>query len=304
MRARCGRGLLAALFGTVSLVCIGCTTSASQSVTVGAPTVGPPSARALADVRRAISTTVHRTAGVSYLLAGAQVFGNTPTPVTGNGTFDLLQGFGSAVLRQPSGQQSMVLTPSVVYTRVPLSGGAALPPGKTWMLASLTGSESFATNFPQFVVQVEGFNPLLYLDEANWGAVSAAPLGPSQINRAPAQGYLVKADLVRAIANATSPTAASMSLAIKSELLAVGTGTGNGMNPTVDIRLWVDSSGRVVTIQGSPPGAGVGTTTITLSRFGVAVTVTKPALTTVIDIASLTPSGERENNGGGDSDGA
>jgi hypothetical protein len=170
------------------------------------------------------------------------------------------------------------------------------------MSASLTGSESLATNFPQFVVQVEGFNPLLYLDEASWGAVSAAPIGPREVNGARTMGYLVRVDLATALARATGPSAASMSLAIKSELTSAGTGRSGSSQ--VSVRFWVDGAGRVVRIQGSPPGAGVGTTSITLSGFGVVIRPTPPRPSKVVDIASLTPSGERENNGGGDADGA
>jgi hypothetical protein len=266
--------------------------------------VGPATARALHTVQSAIGTTVGQSAAVSYVLAGARVFGTSPTPVTGSGTFDLRQGVGSVVLQQPSGRQLMVLTPTIVYTRVPPGGGAALPQGKSWMLASLTASESLATNFPQFVVQVEGFNPLLYLDEIAWGAVSAAPLGSREMNGAPAEGYLVRADLARSVGRATSTSAASMALAIQSELTAAGTAANGSANPDVSVRLWIDGAGRVVTIEGSPPGAGVGTTTIVLSRFGVPVSVKPPVVSQVVDIASLTPSGERENNGGGDADGA
>jgi hypothetical protein len=255
-------------------------------------------------VQRAIGATLGQSAAVSYVLAGAQVFGTSPTPVTGSGTFDLGHGVGSVVLHQPSGRQLMVLTPTIVYTRVPAGGGAALPPGKSWMLASLTASESLATNFPQFVVQVEGFNPLLYLDEVSWGGVSAAPLGSREINGAPADGFLVHVDLARSTSAATSPSAASMALAIRSELTAAGTVVGGSAKADVVVRLWIDGAGRVVAIEGSPPGAGVGTTTITLSQFGVPVSVKPPVLSDVIDIASLTPSGERENNGGGDADGA
>jgi hypothetical protein len=251
----------------------------------------------------AIPKTLSTTAVVSYQLVGAQVFGPASTEVVGQGAFDLGRGFGEAVLHQKSGTQLLDLTPTVVFTRVP-GGGAALPKNKSWMSASLNGSESLATNFPQFVIQVEGFNPLLYLDEIAWGALSAAPLGSELINGTTAHGYLVTVSLTDALAKPRGPSAGSMSVAIRSEISSLGAGAGGKTSQTVLVRVWIDTSGRVVTIQASPPGAGVGTTTLTLSRFGAPVRVVPPRASQVVDIASLTPSGERENNGGGDSDGA
>jgi hypothetical protein len=66
---------------------------------------------------------------------------------------------------------------------------------------------------------------------------------------------------------------------------------------------WVDHQGRVVQIQARVPGTGEGTELLAISYFGAAVRVVPPAPARVVDIASLTPSGERENNGGGDTDG-
>jgi hypothetical protein len=42
---------------------------------------------------------------------------------------------------------------------------------------------------------------------------------------------------------------------------------------------------------------------MTLCCFGEPVEVSAPAQARVVDLSALTPSGERENNGGGDSDG-
>jgi hypothetical protein len=290
----------------LSLVVVALTAFVSTPFGVHPPAsaqpVARPTALALTTIHRATSLTADESAEVSYSLVGASVFGAAPAPVTGAGAFDLRHGVGQATIRQPSGRQLIVLVPTVVFTRVPSGGVTSLPPGKSWMSASLTGSESLATNFPQFVVQVEGFNPLLYLDEASWGAVSAAPIGPRQVDGTRTTGYLVRVDLTTALARATGPSAASMSLAIKSELTSAG--AGRSTTSQVSVRFWVDGAGRVVAIQGSPPGAGVGTTSITLSRFGVVIRPTPPRPSKVVDIASLTPSGERENNGGGDADGA
>ena len=279
---------------------------AASSSPVSSPVATPgdlATAESLNAVAQAISKTIASTSAVSYRLEGAQVFGPAPTPVLGHGAFDLQHGVGRAVLHQPSGTQLVVLTPTIVFTHVPAGGGAALPKGKSWLSADLTGSESLNTNFPQFVVQVEGFNPLLFLEETAWGAVTAKPISASVVNGTRAQGYLVTVNLTRALTHASGASATSMSLAIRSELGSLGAG-GGLTGEVVTVRLWLQPAGRVVMIRASPPGAGVGTTTINLSQFGLSVRSVPPPLSKVVDLAALTPSGERENNGGGDSDGA
>lgn len=266
--------------------------------------IGPATPQALQAVARATAGTLGTTVAVSYELIGAQVFGPGAAAVSGNGTFDLRRGVGKAELSQASGTQLLDLTPTVVFTRVPSGSAAALPRGKSWMSATLDGSESLATNFPQFVIQVEGFNPLLYLDEVAWGALSAAPLGSEVIKGLPAQGYLVTVSLPNALGKSKGPSSTSMSVAIRSELTSLGGSRGRGADQTVRLRLWIDRSDRVVTIQASPPGTGVGTTTMVLAPSGSSVKVVPPGLSKVVDIASLTPLGEQENNGKGDADGA
>jgi hypothetical protein len=265
---------------------------------------GAGDAQSLLAVTSAITRTSGTTAAVTYRLVGARVFGAAPVPVVGSGAFDLRRGVGEAALRQPSGRQVVVLTPTVVFTHVPPGAGGALPKGKSWLSADLTGSESLNTNFPQFDVQVEGFNPLLYLDETAWGATGAVPLAPSAVGGARVRGYLVTVDLTKALSHVSGPSASSMALAIRSELSALAS-SGSGQNgEVVRVRMWIDGGGMVTMVRASPPGAGVGTTTITMPRFGVVVRAAPPPLADVVDIAALTPLGERENNGGGDSDGA
>jgi hypothetical protein len=58
--------------------------------------------------------------------------------------------------------------------------------------------------------------------------------------------------------------------------------------------LWT-AGGKVVTVQFSPPGTGVGVTTTTLSHFGMRVSVRPPQSSDVVDVAALTPGGEQES---------
>ena len=82
------------------------------------------------------------------------------------------------------------------------------------------------------------------------------------------------------------------------EQLTAGHGT-----TSFDVLTWVDRAGRVVQMQANVPGTGEGTELLAISYFGARVQVTAPPSNQVVDITSLTPSGERENNGGGDTDG-
>jgi hypothetical protein len=279
--------------------------SATQT-TAPAPATDPvTSSAALLAIAGATTSTASSTAAVAYRLVGAHVFGPSVAPVAGSGSFDLARGVGEASLHQPTGTQLVVFTPQVVFTQVPKDGRAALPKGKLWLSADLTGSESVNTNFPQFVVQAESVNPLLYLDELAWGAVRATPIGSTSASSGAARGYRVSVDLQKALGHSTgsSQSDAAMVVAIQSELTFLGSNTASSSRQ-LDLRVWISSSGRLVKLEASPPGAGVGSVSISLSKFGTPVSVASPSLTRVVDIAALTPSGERESNGGGDSDGA
>jgi hypothetical protein len=58
-----------------------------------------------------------------------------------------------------------------------------------------------------------------------------------------------------------------------------------------------------VEYEGGFPGTGDGTALVQLRAFGAPLRVERPAPSKVVDITSLTPSSERENSSGGDSDG-
>jgi hypothetical protein len=166
-------------------------------------------------------------------------------------------------------------------------------------LASLIGSEAVSTNFPSFVAQVEGVNPALLLAELEWGATASAPLGPGRqiVDHVPARRYRVTVDLGRALARIAGRLSNVLSQAIQEQLTAAGGSS------RFSVLTWVDRQGRVVQMQASLPGTGEGRVLMAISYFGSAVHISVPRRPEVIDITSLTPSGERENHGGGDSDG-
>jgi hypothetical protein len=264
-----------------------------------------PNPARLHGVPAAAARTLTQRALIGWRLDGAQVFGPVRAAVYGQGQFDLEAGRGNEQIDLPEighqepGTERAIFLPSRVYLQPKRGAVAVLPRGKLWLSATIAGSEAVTRNFPQFVAQVEGVNPLLLLAELEWGAIDAVPLGSGRqiVDHVPAQRYRVSVDLQRALAGASGPAAPALSEAIQEQLTG-GHGTG-----TFEVTTWVDHAGRVVQMQAKLPGTGEGTELLALSYFGAAVHVTEPRPAQVLDFTSLTPAGERENNGGGDTDG-
>ena len=273
--------------------CAGGGPSRAPDLGAASPT-GPPSQAALVDVVRAARSTLGQSAVVSFRLAAAEALGAHNATVTGNGWFDLAASRGSAELAQLTGTERVIFLPQSVFVS---QAGASnlLPRGKAWISAGLT-EQSLATNFPQFVTQVESLNPALLLSEIEAGSVSAAPLPP--VGKDPA--YLVIVDLAKAQAGIGGASAVAFSRAIGYQISE----QSGGSNPTLSVEVVLDGQGRIAVLRSSPPGAGMGTVTVGLSGWGATASVGQPPRTQVVDISSLAPGGERENAGGGDSDGA
>jgi hypothetical protein len=273
-------------------------------------------AAALTAVQAAARATLAHPAGVEFRLDGSRALGSSSAPVLGSGEFDFPSGTGNETIdlgevdHQEPGTEHVIFLPSRVYLQPKSPTRTVLPTGKTWVSATLVGSDSVYTNFPSFALQAEGVNPQFLLSELAGGSVSAVPLGQKAmvtlgqeaINDTHARAYDVTVDFTRALSVSTGPTGAVFGEAIRSELAALASGQP-AERRGASIRTWVDSHGRVIQMQTSPPGAGVGTVTMTMCCFGLSVEIALPSPSQVVDITSLTPSGERENNGGGDSDG-
>jgi len=307
-RTRPGRAAIrtgpALLLVTAALGLAACGGGQGQASLSTSPTIAPPSAPDLATVRSAATRTLGTRVSASIVLEATQVFGAGQPDVTGTGTFDLSASEAQVEVRQPSGIETVLFFPSMVYVRQPASSvGAALPPGKVWISTDLVHPETVSTNFPQFVLQVEDVNPALVLAEMAWGATSAAPLGPQTVAGVPTHGYLVTVDLAAAATGTSGRGAAALSTALRDEESASGAGPGT-VAPPNQVRVWVGPAGQVVQVQSSPAGSGVGTTVFKLAPYQPRIALTAPNLAQVVDIASLTPLGERENNGRGDPDGA
>jgi hypothetical protein len=285
----------------------GCVSGGASSAT-GQPGAAQRPAAAVALVRRAARTTLAAPAGVELRLEGASAFGPSHAPVLGSGEFDLPTASGHEAIdlgetgsSEPGNEQVLFLS-NRVYLQPKAQGSSVLPKGREWVSATLSGSETVSTNFPSFVLQVEGVDPRFLLSELKDGTVAAVPAGRETVGGLPTHRYLVTVDLAQALDAARGPDAGVLGQAIQSELSAPS-GGGSARTGQTTVVAWVDANGRVVQMRASPPGAGVGTATMTLCCFGTPVSVSPPSDRRVIDIAALTPSGERESNGGGDSDG-
>jgi hypothetical protein len=262
---------------------------------------GPSAASGNAASARSVSDAARRTlaltARVDFTLHGAQAFGAAQAPVFGKGTFDLRAGHGEELIDLPEakhqehGNEHAIILPDRVYLQ---PKGTGLPHGKSWVSATIAGADSVRTNFPAFVSQVEGINPMLALSELAWGAEGARPLGPELIGHVVAHHYRVTVALPPVLSALRGPSSSALGQAIQDALTR---------SPTANLDVWVDRSGRVIEFQTGTQGSGDGLALIKLSSFGTSAEARNPPASRVIDIGALTPSGERENNGGGDSDG-
>jgi hypothetical protein len=251
-------------------------------------------ARAVSDAAR---RTLSMSARVDFTLHGARAFGAARAPVFGKGSFDFRAGDGQEIIDLPEakhqehGNEHAIILPSRVYLQ---PKGTSLPRGKRWVAARIGGSESVHTNFPSFVSQVEGVNPTLALSELALGADSGRAVREELIGHVVAERYRLSVDLARVLSALRGSSSAALGQAIQEVLTS---------SPTADLDVWIDKKGRVIEFQTGPDGTGDGSALVRLSEFGTKVAVHDPPPSRVVDIGALTPSGERENNGGGDSDG-
>jgi hypothetical protein len=252
----------------------------------------------LVKVVAAAASSLRSSSAVHMELQGARIGGVAPAPVSGRGAFDFAKSTGEIDLEVPapggaSAVHRTLFLPTVVFVRPPSPRAASLPAGKDWIIATLDRIESNSTNFPQFVLQEEGLSPLLELRQLFWGAVSAKVIAPRQLDGVSVPGFQVGVDLRKAAVIATRSNPA-LALAIRTELVGLGTAHSASGSSVIAERIWL-RDGKVAVIQLSPPGAGIGVTTTTLTRYGTRVSVGIPDLATVVDIAALTPAGEQES---------
>jgi len=264
------------------------------------PTTLPASPQALAAVLQATARTTaltsdfdmtfQRTSGSASLL-----------PLDAHGAVDFTGPSATIRIDLPTssgGTEHMVFLPGTVFFRPPPSS-PPLQPGRPWIFANFADIATYKVNFPPYIVQTESINPAFAVSEVAWGATAASPAGSASFGGRPTRVYDVTVDLQKALTGAAGANGAVFALTLASEITASGSAS-----PTVTARVWVDPEGRLVGVQTVPVGAGIGTLTLSLDRFGATVQATKPPRSTVVDLAAIIPGGEQEALNGGDTDGA
>ena len=276
-------------------------TASPSARTVAQPDAG--SSQAVNAVRAASTGTLSDTARTRTTLRGSTLFGSSAASAVATGSIDFRVSEGELSLSVSGTGATIpqIFYPSVVLVRPPPTGSSLPPPAKPWVAATFSdvAVESTNRNFPDFISQLESTNPALLVSELAWGATTATAAGREVVNGAAATRYDVTVDLSRALTQATGPARAPFSLALDAEVSHLrDSGTAS-----VIADAWVDDAGRLVRVEESPPVPGVGTVAVTLSDFSQAVTIDPPTADRVVTLGSLSPSGERENRNGGDTDG-
>jgi hypothetical protein len=173
----------------------------------------------------------------------------------------------------------------------PASGASPLPAGKSWVSAGLNEKQGAGSSLPQFVDQVEVVNASLVLNEIRWGAIAARALGTKEVEARSARGFAVTVNLrrVQSTVGLAGPTFAQV---VGYQVGALASRTAASAEERVTV--WVSDPGRIVRVEWSPPGGGVGTTSITLSDRHLDLSVRPPPASQTVDVAVLGPAGEQE----------
>jgi hypothetical protein len=282
---------MVALVAIVSAAAIGACAGTASGATPDAPT-GPAALRTVTD---AAAATTRGTSSVSVRLVPGAVYGQRQPSVHGTGSFDFAAGEGRIELRESSGTEKVLFMPQAIFVREPppVSGANPLPAGKQWVSAGLTEKPSAGSGLPLFVDQVEAVNAGFILDEIKWGAIAAKPLGTEQVGAIAAQKYGVTLDLHKVQSGATGPIALTFSRVVGYQVATLPPASKTTVE--VQAHVWVAETGRVVQIQWSPPGSGVGTTSIRVSGLHTPVQVNLPPTSQTVDVATLSPGGEQES---------
>jgi hypothetical protein len=273
--------------------------SATASSAARPKITSPPSPQALASVIQATARTMKLTTQFEMTFRQASS-GASATPLGAHGAVDF-RGLSATVRIQfarGSGAESMVFLPGTVFFKPPPST-PPLQPGRPWVFANFADIAKYKVNFPPYIVQTESINPAFTIYELAWGSMAASAAGHVSFMGHPATAYVVRVGLEKALTSASGTDGDVFGRTLSSEISASGE-----TSPTVTIEAWVDSRGRLIGARVTPVGAGIGTLTIALDRFGATVHADKPPRASVVDLAAMIPGGEQEALNGGDADGA
>jgi hypothetical protein len=253
----------------------------------------PQTSAALHAVTEAAAATARGQGAVSIDLVPGSVLGRHPPAVHGAGAFDFATGNGKVTLRGEAGTEEVLFLQRAIFVRQPppASGSSPLPAGKSWVSAGLNEKQGAGSSLPQFVDQVEVVNAGLVLNEIRWGAIAARALGTKDIGARSARGFTVTVNL-RRDQSTVGPAGPTFGQVVGYQVGALASRTAASAEERVTV--WVSDPGRIVRVEWSPPGGGVGTTSITLSDRHLALRVRPPPASKTVDVAVLGPAGEQE----------
>jgi hypothetical protein len=236
-------------------------------------------------------------------LSGATALGSAHA-ASATGSFDPDAGSGatSLTLGGDKAVEEVVYTPAAIFFRPPRGGGSLLPAG-AWIAVRASDATSATRDLPQLIDQLEGVNPDFTLSELVWGGASASIGVPDTVEGAPATRYRVLVDPAQALFNRAGADP-WFARALAAQLAVLPARVAGRPAPRFPAVVWVTGGGELARVELSSPGAGLGATVLTLHPPGPAVHAEPPPAGRVVDLGALTPSGERESRGGGDSDGA
>ncbi len=251
----------------------------------------------------AVRQTLERPAAFRVRLTGGSLLGPGATTVTGTGAFDFRAQRGEVALAgaEPPRTAEAIFTPRVVYVRGRPPVGF-LPAGRTWFAIDVASPAALVRNFPRIVDQADAVVPDLALRELAWGAVSTGGssivvLGGQRVRR-----LSVKVDLGRALRAVPGGSGGIYTEALGAELAALRT-EGGATASQMAVYAFLTPREQLLGLELVPPGAGAGGVSMTFGDAGLAVRAAPPPASQVADLSALTPSGERENQNGGDGDG-
>jgi hypothetical protein len=297
-------GVVVVGLAAIGLVACGSAGSSGPSASTP-PVTSAPSPEALAAVTRAVTSTLTLTSSFDMTFSHTPSTAASVTPRDASGAVDFRSPSGTIRIDLPGasgGTERMVFLPGTVFIEPPASS-PPLQAGKPWIFANFADIAKFKVNFPPYIVQTESVNPAFALYELAWGSTSAARAGRSTFSGQQTDAYLVTVNLDQALSHVTGAAGDVFAHALTSEIAASGGGTST-VPVNITVEAWVGASGRLAGIRVTPPGAGIGTLTLGLDRFGTVVHADKPLRTKVVDIAAMIPGGEQEALNGGDTDGA
>jgi hypothetical protein len=295
---RHARWTLVPLFLTLLLV-----TTCAWALPARASGAEIPSSPALNALLVAVRQTLAQPAAFRVRLTGGSLLGAGATTVTGGGAFDFQAQRGEVALAsaEPGRTAEAIFTPRVLYVRSRSPIGF-LPPGRTWLAIDFANQAALARNFPQIADQAGAVDPDLALRQLLWGAVSTEGSSSAVLGGQPVRRLNVTVDLARALRNVSGPSRDAYAAALESELAALE-GEGGSAASQIAAHAFVTSQGQLLGLELVVPGAAAGGVSMTFGDAGIAVHAVPPPAGKVADLAAITPSGERENQNGGDTDG-